>query len=62
MEKLLLKRLGQNINLNRKDPVNAISLRDLHDLYKYGVFPAPIEDQLLKAGLIHETSVAMTGK
>ena len=62
MEKLLLKKLGQNINLNQKNPVNAISLRDLHDFYKYGVFPAPVEDQLLKAGLIQETSVAMTGK
>jgi hypothetical protein len=61
METLLLGRLGQEINLD-SETVRAISVRDLHDLYKYGVFPAPQEDDLRKEGLIQDWSLAMSGQ
>jgi len=70
MEKLLLGHLGQSIPRTNDDSptststtgeVQAISVRDMHDLYKYGVFPVVQEGQLLEAGLIEETSVAITG-
>jgi hypothetical protein len=62
---LLINRLGQDVTLNpeekREKTIQAISVRDMHDLYKYGVFPAFVEDRLLAAGLIDESSVALTG-
>jgi hypothetical protein len=65
MEKLLLGRMGQDVTLNPEEKpeetIRAISVRDMHDLYKYGVFPAFAEDQLLVAGLIKESAVALTG-
>jgi hypothetical protein len=65
MEKLLLGHMGQEVTLNPEgkpgETSQAISVRDMHDLYKYGVFPAIKEDQLLAAGLIKESAVAFTG-
>jgi hypothetical protein len=65
MEKLLIGRMGQEVTLNPEEKPGetsqAISARDMHDLYKYGVFPAIREDQLLAAGLIKESAVALTG-
>eukprot|EP00980_Cylindrotheca_fusiformis_P007145 scaffold1501_cov130-Cylindrotheca_fusiformis.AAC.14 len=72
----LLKLLGQPITAETKDEkdkkggkddakgktVQALSLRDLHDLYKYGLFPAPLEERFLSSGLIQESSIALTGK
>jgi hypothetical protein len=64
MEKLLIGRMGQEVTLNPKEKPEetsqAISVRDMHDLYKYGIFPAVTEDQLLAAGLIKESAVAFT--
>lgn len=65
MEDLLLGKLGQAINIGEEydasaETTRAISLRDLHDFYKYGVFPAPQEDDFLKAGLIGDSSLAMS--
>jgi hypothetical protein len=65
MEELLIGRMGQDVTLNPEEKpeetIQAISVRDMHDLYKYGVFPAFAEDRLLAAGLIDESSVALTG-
>jgi hypothetical protein len=55
MSKLLLGTLAQPVALDARDPaktVSAIHLRDLHDLYKYGVLPAVAEDRLNAAGLL----------
>jgi hypothetical protein len=55
MRTLLLGTLAQPIVLDPRDPsktVNAIHLRDLHDLYKYGIMPAAAEDRLNVAGLL----------
>lgn len=52
---LLLGILGQPVLADEQDTtrkLNAISLRDLHDLYKYGFFPAAAEDRLSSAGLL----------
>jgi hypothetical protein len=48
-------------NMGDDSTVMAISVRDFHDLYKYGFFPAIIEDRFLKAGYIESDSIAMTG-
>lgn len=74
MEGLLLGKLGQAITapgapdktpddgaLEEDKPIYAMSVRDLHDLYKYGVYPALKEEKLLEAGLIEESSPAMSG-
>ena len=34
------------------ETVNAIHLRDVHDLYKYGLLPAAAEERLNAAGLL----------
>jgi hypothetical protein len=55
MRSLLLGTLAQPIVLDPRDPsktVNAIHLRDLHDLYKYGIIPAAAEERLNAAGLL----------
>src|SRR5215203_1356871 len=55
MRSLLLGTLAQPIVLDPRDPsktVNAIHLRDVHDLYKYGVMPAAAEERLNVAGLL----------
>ena len=55
MSSLLLGLLSQPIvrkEDNPSSPVNAMLVRDLFDLYKYGWFPAHIEEGFLKAGLI----------
>jgi len=66
MEKLLLGKLGQAITLGDDESsspkVRAMSLRDLHDFFKFGVYPVHIEDSLLKEGLIEDWSLAMSGQ
>jgi hypothetical protein len=52
---LLLGTLAQPVALDPRDPsktVNAIHLRDVHDLYKYGILPAVAEERLNVAGLL----------
>ena len=52
---LLLGTLAQPVVLDPRDPsktVNAIHLRDVHDLYKYGIMPAAAEERLNVAGLL----------
>ena len=66
MEKLMLGILGQSVanpQVEEKDTEEnkAISLRDVHDLFKYGIYPAPIEDKMLESGLIEKESIAMSG-
>lgn len=60
---LMLTKLGQMIQMDPKDEsstMGALSVRDLHDMFKYGVFPAPMEDKLLAAGLIEEKCLGLT--
>ena len=55
MRSLLLGALAQPIVMDPRDPsktVNAIYLRDIHDLYKYGIIPAAAEERLHAAGLL----------
>jgi hypothetical protein len=55
MRSLLLGTLAQPIVLDPGDPsktVNAILLRDVHDLYRYGILPAAAEERLNVAGLL----------
>jgi len=55
VQSLLLGTLAQPVVMNAGDPtktVNAIHLRDVHDLYKYGILPAAAEDRLSAAGLL----------
>lgn len=52
MESLLLGVLGQRIVLEGK-ATSAILIRDIYDLYQYGFVPAPVEEQLAAAGLLH---------
>jgi len=55
MEQLLIGVLGQSITLDSNNPekqTNAISIRDVHDLYKYGIMPAHIEEHMQAAGLL----------
>jgi len=55
MESLLLGILAQPITPNEGDSssaVNAMLVRDLFDLYKYGWLPAHIEDNFIKAGVL----------
>lgn len=55
MERLLLGVLGQRVALDASHPdekTRALSVRDVHDLYKYGVFPSPVEERLEAAGLL----------
>ena len=63
MEDLLLGTLGQPVSLDASDPTkktNAISVRDVHDLYKYGLMPAHVEEKMLTAGLLHLPEVPVT--
>lgn len=63
MTSLLLGTLAQPILVNPDDPskpVGAIHLRDLHDFYKYGLFPAVAEERLSAAGLLSFPPVHMT--
>jgi hypothetical protein len=55
MQSLLLDTLAQPVVTDPQDPsktVNAIHLRDVHDLYKYGFIPAAAEERLNVAGLL----------
>ncbi|WP_146158334.1 hypothetical protein [Enhygromyxa salina] len=55
MRQLLLGVLGQDIARDPARPgktTRALSVRDMHDFYKYCVFPVPIEESLQAAGLI----------
>lgn len=55
MQRLLIGVLGQKVKLDVTRPhrtTRALSLRDMHDFYKYGVFPVNIEENLAAAGLI----------
>src|SRR5262245_5767130 len=55
LKKLLLGTLAQPVVLELRNPsetVNAIHLRDVHDLYKYGFLPAVAEERLNAAGLL----------
>lgn len=55
MRSLLLGTLSQPVVLDARNPakqVNAIHLRDVHDLYKYGIMPAVAEERLNAAGLL----------
>ncbi len=54
MKTLLLGIMAQAIKPNDSsaETVDAMLLRDLFDLYKYGWFPAPIEEGFFKAGLL----------
>jgi len=52
---LLLGTFAQPVVLdprNSSRAVNAIHLRDVHDLYKYGIMPAAAEERLKAAGLL----------
>lgn len=52
---LLLGTLAQPVVLDPHHPsktVTAIHLRDVHDLYKYGILPAVAEERLSVAGLL----------
>jgi hypothetical protein len=64
MRKLLLGTLAQPVVLDPRDPskpVNAIHLRDVHDLYKYGILPAAAEERLNMAGLLTFPPVHSSG-
>jgi hypothetical protein len=53
---LLLGTFAQPIVLDPRDrskTVNAIHLRDVHDLYRYGLIPAAAEERLNAAGLLN---------
>lgn len=55
LQSLLLGTLAQPVALDAKEPaktVNAIHLRDVHDLYKYAILPAVAEERLNAAGLL----------
>lgn len=55
MQRLLFGVLGQDVSLDIADPrqvTRALSARDMHDFYKYGVFPVHREEGLQAAGLI----------
>ncbi len=55
MESLLLGPLAQKVLQDPKsgsDSLQAISVRDLHDFYKYGLLPLPVEERLEKAELL----------
>ena len=55
MRSLLLGTLAQPVVLDPHHPsktVTAIHLRDVHDLYKYGIMPAVAEERLNVAGLL----------
>jgi|GEM_PF-5816211 len=63
MKALLLGTLGQPILLDATAPTkktNAILVRDIHDLYKYGLMPAHVEEKMLTAGLLHLPEVPIT--
>ncbi|MEL6408329.1 MAG: hypothetical protein AAFR81_28440 [Chloroflexota bacterium] len=63
MRGLLLGVLGQPVSLDDSDPTkktNAILVRDIHDLYKYGLMPAHVEEKMLTAGLLHLPEVPIT--
>ena len=63
MKTLLLAKMGQQIQMDSEDKsntVSALSVRDFHDLYKYGIFPAPLEDKFLELGFIKESCLALT--
>lgn len=60
MKNLLLGVLAQPVVLDSQKPskrVNAILLRDVHDLFKYGWIPAAAEGRLNAAGLLEFPSV-----
>jgi hypothetical protein len=64
MQRLLMGILGQDIELDFARPgkaTRALSVRDMHDFYKYGVFPAPIEERLQAAGLIDVPTMIEVG-
>ena len=55
MKFLLLGVLAQPIPVDPQNPgekLNAILLRDVHDLFKYGWIPAAAEQRLNAAGLL----------
>lgn len=52
MNDLLLNVLGQKI-INHPTVKQAILVRDIHDLYKYGLMPAHIEEKLARAELLN---------
>ena len=55
MRNLLLGTLAQPVVLGERNPaklVNAIHLRDVHDLYKYGIMPAVAEERLNAARVL----------
>ena len=59
MKKLLLGPLSQEIRRLPGEPlVKAISLRDLHDFFKYGLLPVQVEERFVAAGLITLTEIA----
>lgn len=51
MDRLLLGVLGQTITWKGQS-MPAISVQDVYDLYKYGFLPVPVEEKLVKAGLL----------
>jgi hypothetical protein len=51
MEDLLLGVLGQAVEIEAQS-TQAILLRDVHDLYKYGFLTVPVEERLAAAGLL----------
>lgn len=59
MEDLLLGVLGQPITQEKKvkNTVQSILVRDIHDLYKYGILPAHVENKLKAANLLSFPSV-----
>ncbi|PRP96577.1 hypothetical protein ENSA5_36530 [Enhygromyxa salina] len=63
MLRLLIGVMGQQVTLDLGRPnktTRALSIRDLHDFYKYAVFPANVEQRLEAAGLIELQTVIET--
>jgi hypothetical protein len=59
MKKLLFGPLSQEIRRLPGEPlVKAISLRDLHDFFKYGLLPVQLEERFVAAGLLTLAEIA----
>lgn len=64
MRSLLLGTLAQEVALDPRKPAErtfAILLRDVHDLFKYGLIPAAAEQRLNAAGLLDFPQVTSEG-
>jgi len=62
MESLLLGVLGQPVTIDSdgsKKQVQAILVRDIHDLYKYGILPAHVEEKMQAVDLLDYPTVTV---